>query len=78
LCFRDEGLVAAGGRAQCFVERGDGYDREEGDYQASCGADVPPAEDYAEVLCVPGEEHLQFQQISWGLWREGFEGGERG
>lgn len=51
-------FVAAGGGAEGFVAGGESDDEEEGDDQAAGRADVPLAEDDAEVLGVPGEEHL--------------------
>ncbi|KAM0137688.1 hypothetical protein ACHAP3_003917 [Botrytis cinerea] len=55
----DPGFIAAGEGANAFVSGGDGDDAKEGKEEREGGADVPPAEDYTEVGCVPGEEHLQ-------------------
>jgi hypothetical protein len=41
-----------------LVARGDGDDGEEGGDEVERGADVPLAEDDAQVVRVPGEEHL--------------------
>lgn len=51
-------LVAAGGSAEGFVADAKNHDSKEGDYERKCRADMPLAEDNAEVCCVPGEEHL--------------------
>lgn len=68
----DPGFIAAGEGANAFVSGGDGDDAKEGKEEREGGADVPPAEDYTEVGCVPGEEHLQSRlesQKSRGLRR---------
>lgn len=44
--------------AQCLVPGADGHDGHEGDGEAHGGADVPLAEDDAQVVGGPGEEHL--------------------
>lgn len=51
-------LVTAGCGAEGFVACGECDDEEERDDEAAGGADVPLTEDDAEVLSVPGEEHL--------------------
>ena len=51
-------LIASGGFAYGFVAGCQGYDAEEGDDEGECGGYAPGGEDYAEVFCGPGEEHL--------------------
>lgn len=60
----DPGFIAAGEGANAFVSGGDGDDAKEGKEEREGGADVPPAEDYTEVGCVPGEEHVHVTSIS--------------
>lgn len=52
------GLVPPHALAESFIASYDGDDGEEGGDQAERRPDVPPLEDDAEVLRVPGEEHL--------------------
>lgn len=59
LLFLDPRFVAASERANRFVAGGDGDHAEQRDDEGEGGADVPPAEDDAQVGCVPGEEHLR-------------------
>lgn len=56
---RQRRLVAARDRAQKFVANADENDGDEGEDERGVGADVPLAEDDAEVRRVPGEEHLE-------------------
>lgn len=41
-----------------FVGHAEGDDGEEGEEEGPGATDVPPTEDDAEVLGVPGEEHV--------------------
>ena len=52
------GFVASGDGAQGFVADGDEDDGNEGEDEGSGRADVPLAEDDAQVVRVPVEEHL--------------------
>ncbi|TGO18144.1 hypothetical protein BTUL_0012g00890 [Botrytis tulipae] len=57
----DPGFIATGQGADAFVSGGDGDDANKGDEEGEGGADVPPAENYTEIVRVPGEEHLQLR-----------------
>jgi len=59
LSLRSPSLVSSRGGSYHFVECSQGYDAEEGEDEAGCCLDVPPAKDDAEIRGVPGEEHLQ-------------------
>lgn len=61
----DSSFVAAAGGAEGLVAGGKGDDQEEGDDEGRRGADMPLAEDDAEVGGVPGEEHLERDEFSW-------------
>jgi hypothetical protein len=56
-------LVATRCGAEGFVSDSEEDDYDEGDEEGGGGADVPLAEDDAEVLCVPGEEHLSLVSL---------------
>lgn len=59
--FKHDGLllfISSGGVSYGFVARGEDYDAEEGDDQGPEIGDSPAFEDDAEVLGVPGEEHV--------------------
>ena len=58
-------LVAAAGGAEGFVAGGQGDDEQQGDDERGGGLDVPLAEDDAEVIGVPGEDHL-----AEGVWSD--------
>lgn len=60
------GLVPPNGVAQRLVPGADGYDSNQGDDEAHGGGDVPLAEDDAEVVGRPGEEHLVETSERWG------------
>jgi len=69
-------LVGAGEGAQGLVAHGEEDDGEEGDDEGGGGADVPLAEDDAEVGRVPGEEHLRVGYQAplatlWSFWSMG-------
>lgn len=57
----DPGFIATGQGADAFVSGGDGDDTDKRNEEREGGADVPPAENYTEVIGVPGEEHLQLR-----------------
>ena len=57
-----------------FVAGGEKGDGDEGDEEGEGRGDMPPVEDYAEVGCVPGEEHLDEgggECVTLGLEGEG-------
>lgn len=58
LSLIDPSLVPPGGLAQGLVANADGDNGEEGEDQRRRAADVPALEYDAEVLRVPGKEHL--------------------
>ena len=53
------GFVATGGLAHGFVAGGQGCDGEEGEEEGEGVGDAPGLEDDAEVVVVPGEDHLR-------------------
>jgi hypothetical protein len=54
-------LVSSASRAESFVSDADEDDRQEGKNEAGSGADMPLAKHNAEVIRVPGKEHLYRQ-----------------
>lgn len=59
LPLRNPVFVPSSCRSQSLVCGCDGDYSDEGEDKASVTANVPPAEDDAEVFGVPGEEHLR-------------------
>ena len=51
-------FVAARGFAHGFVACGQRHDSNEGEDEGGEGGDAPGAEDDAEVVIIPGEDHL--------------------
>jgi hypothetical protein len=43
---------------QEFIRHAKGYDAKQREQQGPGSSDVPPAEDHAEIVCVPSEEHV--------------------
>ncbi len=56
-------FIAADTRTQGLVASTQGHDSQQGQQQARRRADVPPAEDDAEILGVPREEHLKKESV---------------
>lgn len=59
----DCGFIATDGFTEGFVAGAEGDDGEEGDEEGKVGGDVPLAEDDAEVVGVPGEEHVHVAHV---------------
>lgn len=66
-------LVPSRQRAQGFVRSCERYNAKERHDEADWATDVPPPEDDAQVVRVPGEEHLRAASASGtskeGSWR---------